>query len=317
MRVRGNLADLPDTNLAAQAVSNPLPAAIGAYFYISTFAGLLLIFAAIMKQQSPIEAATFGGMVLTARWVRLGVVFLEAAFALWLLSGAFARIARITATICFGIFLCITLYETYAGAQSCSCFGNLHIHPIYTAALDTIILVAFAISHPQARHGIQWQWPTLLVPILLLTISVSAAAMVLAHHEITMPEKSGDTSNGLIVMDPETWIGKPLPILKYIDRQSELAHGKWIVILYRHDCPVCRKEVPRYVRMAEKTAADPTAPRITFVEIPPYGNLGGLIPPDVSCLRGQLSQSHQWFVETPVVMKMNNGVVTSANQGAE
>ena len=46
------------------------------------------------------------------------------------------------------------------------------------------------------------------------------------------------------VLEPETWIGKELPILEYIDIADQLKKGTWLILFYHHDCPDCRKEYP-------------------------------------------------------------------------
>jgi hypothetical protein len=287
------------------------------YFYISIAAGLLLIFAAVAKWRSPIDDGILTATFLTIPWFRILIILVEAGVGLWLISGIFAKISRFAAIICFAAFLSIALYEKYAGAASCGCFGNLHIHPIYTAGLDAFIFIALAFSASHSLHGLQWQKPILLIPLTAATVAVAMLAVMLTTQPALPAGVDNDNSGRLIVLEAEKWIGKPLPILKYIDRREALKSGRWIIVLYRHDCPACLEEIPKYVQLSWQNAADANAPKTAFIELPPYGNIQGLIPGDTPCLIGRLSDSHDWFAKTPVVIRMNDDIVIAAAQGAK
>ena len=68
-----------------------------------------------------------------------------------------------------------------------------------------------------------------------------------------------------MVLEPENWVGQRLPIADSLD--IDLSAGNWTVLLHRHDCPVCREQVPRYEMRA--TAGE----QIAIVEVPPYGEI--------------------------------------------
>ena len=41
-------------------------------------------------------------------------------------------------------------------------------------------------------------------------------------------------------------MGKRFPLLDYVDVGETLKDGKWLVVLYHHDCPKCMEEIPRF-----------------------------------------------------------------------
>jgi len=47
------------------------------------------------------------------------------------------------------------------------------------------------------------------------------------------------------VLEPETWVGKKLPILQHIDIGEKLSRGNWLILLYHHDCPDCAKAIAK------------------------------------------------------------------------
>lgn len=54
----------------------------------------------------------------------------------------------------------------------------------------------------------------------------------------------------LVVLTPEEWIGKRLPLLRHLDVATPLSSGQWRVVLYHHDCAKCREIIPSYEQMA-------------------------------------------------------------------
>ncbi|VTR92480.1 Marine sediment metagenome DNA, contig: S03H2_S13311 (Fragment) OS=marine sediment metagenome GN=S03H2_47275 PE=4 SV=1 [Gemmata massiliana] len=113
-------------------------------------------------------------------------------------------------------------------------------------------------------------------------------------------------SDDVVLLELQKWVGNRLPILDYIDIGDELAWGEWTIILYRHDCTKCQTELGRYQEGA-RTNADQ---RIAFVEIPPYGpRPPGSDSPDPLRRWGSLKNVKNWFVTTPAIVNVKDGVV--------
>jgi hypothetical protein len=137
------------------------------------------------------------------------------------------------------------------------------------------------------------------------------------YHPATLTDQ-GDFSHiaSIVLLEPEHWVGKPFPLIRQIDIGDQLMTGHWLVILYRYDCPVCQREVPKYEKMARRNRVRGDGPNIALVEMPPYA------PPDQSmvvspsaAVFGKLSNAKEWFVTTPVRMEIQNGLVVQASEG--
>jgi hypothetical protein len=115
-------------------------------------------------------------------------------------------------------------------------------------------------------------------------------------------QSNSETSAGdLVVLEPEQWLGMPFPISEYID--ANLSEGAWIVLFHRHDCPDCQEATPQYERLAHSR-------RVALVEVPPYGHeLVGT----GRARHARLRNDRNWFIQTPVEVQLNDGVVVSAS----
>jgi hypothetical protein len=112
------------------------------------------------------------------------------------------------------------------------------------------------------------------------------------------------------VLEPETWVGKKLPILEYIDIGKQLETGIWLVLFHHHDCPDCAAAVARYQEIARGLAGNEDFLQIALIEVPPYGQ--GQVSRNSPCVPGRLVDTKDWFVTTPAVALLTDGQVTSA-----
>jgi hypothetical protein len=121
-----------------------------------------------------------------------------------------------------------------------------------------------------------------------------------------------------VLLEPEKWVGKRLPLLKHIDIGDELAHGHWLLVLYRHDCPKCEKLIPRFEQAAIAATRESAMARFVLVELPPYAESGvGPVSRGSPCRLGRLSETKKWVVTTPTTLSLEAGIVYAAQVGAE
>jgi hypothetical protein len=251
--------------------------------------------------------------VWSSRAFRIGAIEAEGLLGLWLLSGLWPRGARWAALAAFQAFFAFSLSRALAGEETCGCFGRVPIDPRWTAALDLVAILALWRWHPAERTG----WPPgsrslRMVAILLLVLlvgvpggivlAVSRAAVLDGYAEI-------DANQSVIVLETEKWVGRRCPLLPHADIGDELSRGRWLVVLYHHDCPRCREIVPAFEAKARAAAANPTAPRIAFLAVPPHGIPLWSFAPGSACRQGRLTASKEWFVGTPTVIRLQDGVV--------
>ena len=139
--------------------------------------------------------------------------------------------------------------------------------------------------------------------ILLLT----ALGVVGCDSGFNGPEK---TTSSYEVLEPETWVGKELPILEHIDITETLKKGTWLILLYHYDCPDCTRAIARYQQMARELAGNEDFLRIALIAVPPYGQ--GPVSENSPCTLGRLAEIKEWFVTTPVIALLTDGQVISS-----
>ena len=147
---------------------------------------------------------------------------------------------------------------------------------------------------------------------LLATVLIVAAALK-AWQLLTEPVAGNEPANvaaSYEVLEPETWLGKELPILEYIDIASLLEKGNWLILFYHHDCPDCIEAIPKYEQIARELAGNEDFLRIALIEVPPYGPT--LLTPGSPCIPGRLTDKKQWFITTPAVILLENGTVQNS-----
>jgi hypothetical protein len=100
---------------------------------------VLLLTAAIMKGWQLLTEPMSNKDIWTNRAFLILTVEFEIALGIWLLSGLFKKAAWLAAITCFSLFSFITLYKALTGAESCGCFGSVHINPWITLlAIDLL-----------------------------------------------------------------------------------------------------------------------------------------------------------------------------------
>lgn len=288
--------------------------------------GVLLLIAAVLKSWQLLTEPAANNSIWTYRPFLILTVEFELALAIWLLCGLFKKAAWLAAISCFSLFSMITFYKGISGYASCGCFGSVHVNPWITFfIIDLPSVITLSIFRPtlSLRHILSFTrkqesikviiqefltpLPSLqqFVTALIIGItSLSATTPILVLNEPAMVTSSYE------VLEPETWVGKELPILEYIDIGEQLKKGTWLILLYHYDCPDCAKAIPKYEQMARDLVGDDDFLRIALVEVPPYGR--GPVSENSPCCLGRLAGTKEWFVTTPAVALLTNGQVKQA-----
>lgn len=263
-----------------------------------------------------------GTGLLDSRWLLIAVVEFELFFGLWLLAGLLPRLTWTAAVGCFGLFAIVSLYKALDGETSCGCFGRVSVNPWYTLGLDIAAIMALLRWRPQSQ-SLQSSAPVRLfsrrVAILLtvfLALGVPVGIAMGTYRSANLAESGEILGDGeIVILEPEQWVGNEFPLIEYIDIGEELKTGDWNVLLYHHDCPSCREAIPKYQELAEHGKAGAEDARVALVEMPPYdGSTNGLGVSSAICLLGRLSNTKEWFAETPLEVKLDNGEVTTSGR---
>jgi len=135
-----------------------------------------------------------------------------------------------------------------------------------------------------------------------------------SYADTTLSEAGQIIGDGkIVVLEPEKWVGKRFPLLDYIDIGDKLKEGKWLVMLYHHNCPNCREAIHGLRLLAEQAGVHSVA----MIEMPPYlKSPSGFGSREVTLLHGRLSDRHKWFAETPFVLTLQDGNTIEADQAS-
>jgi hypothetical protein len=279
-------------------------------------AGLLLIAAALLKAEELADNPTIASIEWLGNYSLPTQIALELGVGLLLLSGLYWRYLRWFAVTLFAGFAGYSFYKAINGATSCGCFGPIEVHPWWTFTLDSVVvggLLAAVWRERQAGGSIAKRSERWLlrdfssrrqaIAVVLGVVLMSGALLLrYASHRTAVADSVKPSSGDLVILDPETWVGQKLPIANSID--MDLANGDWMVLLHRHDCPVCLEKVPQYEQRAN------AGERIALIEVPPYGEMGARRQ---AGNHGQLKADHRWIIRTPVEIRLHDGLVTSIN----
>ena len=275
--------------------------------------GLLFLAGAALKGHQLLTEPMANTDIWSNRYFLIFTVEFELALAIWLLSGLFKKIAWIATVACFSLFCCITLYKALAGYGSCGCFGRIHLNPWITLiAIDIPCILALLIFRPKDLKLKNLTNPlTLLTPspktvhlvsvFLLAVICITVTTPILAFNE---PAAVTSTYE---ILEPETWIGKQLPILEHIDIKDKISIGNWLLLFYHHDCPDCQKAIVQYDQMARDLKGNEDFLQIALIEVPPYGK--SLIRNNSTFAVGKLLATKDWFITTPAVVLLDDSIV--------
>ena len=201
--------------------------------------GAVLLAAAVLKAHQLATGPVAETNLLHSRWFLMIEVEFELLFGLWLLAGARPRPTWTAALLLFIALAGVSLYQIVSGEASCGCFGKVPVNPWFTFAFDVVAVMALLCWRPPGRStpagtGGRFQKLRPLAVVALWLIVGIPAAIAMGSYTPTAVNSSGDIlgEDSLVVLDPETWVGKPFPLSKHVDVGERLAEGKWIVLLY-------------------------------------------------------------------------------------
>jgi len=277
------------------------------------FVGFLLMTAALLKAAQLYQHPSSVLTDETSRYVVPLLIGCELALGLTAILGIYWRQLRLLAMVLFAGFACYSLFLAISGAASCGCFGSLEINPWWTFSLDLAVFAGLFVEHfigkqdPLNSPAKNFFPKVGMAGTAMLSIAVAfCLAWHVAPHQTDSQEGFQAVGN-LVILEPENWIGQPLPIAAHIDIGEQLLKGDWILLLFHHDCPKCQEALPRYEQLAQ---AGSRKRRVAVVEVPPYGGNPGHV--GVS-LYGRLTDGREWFVQAPVEIELKNGIVAHAS----
>jgi len=278
-------------------------------------AAILLLAAGLKAHQlatAPLPPVVQGSIftplfeLLNNRYFLMTVVLGEILFALVLIAGIWRQWMWLLSLLGFTAFMLVSLMKGLSGESSCGCFGTVTVNPWITAGFDFVIVIlltvfceridwTFSLPDRKKLVAVLVVWLILAVPALFAMLSLKQQP-----HATLGTEFTGSDGKKMILLEPETWIGKEFPLISRFVQPNDskiLKQGTWNVLLAQSDCPKC-----------QEMKADLEARNINGIAIV-------LIPSRVDESRIKspfplfmLDSQNDWFVTTPYVVKLVDGV---------
>jgi hypothetical protein len=285
--------------------------------------GAILILAAAMKTWQAASRPSPDVLLFGSKGWTLLMVEWEVLLGLWLVFTRRPSIVWWFATATFGVFASAALTKWVLGHESCGCFGRVDVPPWATFILDVMAVSALVLARrgrgrPEVgieRFHIARQGRGLTRRPIVFLCSVLLAGVPIAATKVGSAAPGGiDAKPGeLVLLEPETWIGQPAPILEHIEIDAPLHQGQWRLLLYHTGCSKCQEVLPIFISAARNATIVSGIARFAIVDVEPHSH------PDQSiaagdCASGRLNDRFDWFVTTPVEITMTAGVVTGVRQ---
>jgi len=228
-------------------------------------------------------------------------------------------IARWTGVVMLGAFIPVLLGDVLMGASSCGCFGAVEIHPGITLVIDFGLFLGVlllgrgvsslraTVSQPTIRVVAAGVWAMASFALAFYPAGGARGASASVAGGAALPEE------GYYVPHLETWVGQPwsdVPISKWIrGNTDDLTAGNRYVLFYRKDCEHCHELMEVFF---SGTLTIPT----TAVAVPEKSGFpkNPLPFPCKECGLAELPGGVDWFLQTPVLVRLENGVVVCASE---
>jgi hypothetical protein len=282
---------------------------VSAYSIVSISLGLVLLVAAALKGHQLITGYVPGRTLLTSRFIQILTVEAEFGLGIWLISGFHRRFAGCIAMAYFILLAGASAYLLTIGEECCGYLGRLAVSPWFTFVFNL------------AAISCLWVFPPVGAAITFssrpwrATAAVSAFCFLGTYLLVAMPQyrvaSSVDSDLGgdgeMVVLDVENWKGRQFPVLDFIDIGERLNTGRWLVILYHADCPRCEE----VIKGLEEAGNDGDL-KVTLIEVPLFSGFaeGPRLGTNKTFLLGKLAPTKRWLIVTPVLLRLEEGVVT-------
>ncbi len=231
-------------------------------------------------------------------------------------------LARLVGILMMGSFLPVLIGDVALGASSCGCFGAVQVPPWVTLVTDLF----FFLSLVFLAHGVDALKTTRVLPTwrvlaagLWSLISVALAFGLTFSGAAPEPADSlpggvtaSGPADGYYLPDYAAWQGTgflELDVAEWIQGLPEdLARGQQYVFFYRKDCEHCHE-------LMEVFFADELPLPTTAVAVPERDGFPtvGVQPFTCdACRLAELPAGVDWFLQTPVLVRLDDGVVVCA-----
>jgi len=282
-------------------------------------AAAVLFAAAALKAMQLASVPSLSPQFMYHPWVQTTLIEFELFLGIFLICNVYEPWAARAACCAFGIFAIISMTKILTGASSCGCFGAVEIAPEKMFILDLGAAVSLGVFGAQFRSP-AWKnipsierrprkWRLFVAALLAIVVSGVPAWAIRAQFQLRV--HGSKAADNVRIIEVADMVNKELPFSDQIEISDDLTSGTWILVLYRQGCSLCEEAIPQYVEVMKTHAG-----KYAFIEIP--SGAVGMRPPDSPAyLQGKLSDEFNWYGESPIVVKLKEGVVVEGKQGED
>ena len=262
------------------------------------------------------------------------------AVAVMLLVG---RLARPVAIAILGVFCAVLIGEMVQGnVESCGCLGAASPPPYVMLIIDGLLLAGVVVLGAGAPSTSKARWPVPAAAVAAVVgIAVSFIVVMSASRAVPPPlpvnGDNGDNGDNLVSDDPTVntghmlptqgwwvtpadisdWVGMPwrkVPLVQFMRTwPKDMDTAVRYMVFYSRTCDHCQE-------MFDRDLTDPALGSMTVaVEVPESKTL--LTSPDAWFMPStevehlSLPLGYDWIMTTPVTLRIENGIVTGAQEG--
>jgi hypothetical protein len=237
---------------------------------------------------------------------------------MWLLPG----LARPVGLLVLGAFLPVLISELLMGSASCGCFGAVEVHPAITLTLDLGFFLGLWVlgrNVPSLKTTtMQPTWRVLAVGFWTIASIVLAFGVPTSSSDQAPNAETGTAAaaaipaEGYYLPQYDQWIGTPWDDIQLStwmrNAPEDLDSGQHYMLFYRKDCEHCHE-------LMEAFFTGPLTTPTTAVAVPErtgFPEVGVQEFACDACRLAELPSGVDWFLATPVLVRLLDGVVECA-----
>jgi hypothetical protein len=229
-------------------------------------------------------------------------------------------LARWVGIAMLALFVPVLIGDIALGASSCGCFGAVQMSPWITLVTDVTFLAGLIfLGRREPRLAMTATLPTWRVLIAgALSVASVMAAFGLPSPSVPTPGGGDESVEGLSTALPaegfylpqyDEWLGRSfaeLEVATWIDElPDDIASGSQYVFFYRKDCEHCHELMEMF--FAGELLVPTTAVAVPERDGFPTENVQAF--PCSGCRVAELPQGVDWFLQTPVLVRLYDGIV--------
>jgi hypothetical protein len=250
----------------------------------------------------------------------------ELLLSFFLFTSLFRKQSLWVAVVLFSIFTVVSIWKSLTGVSECGCFGRFTLSPLQSlminiGCLSVLGLLAKRSSLRSETRGVispnrqifdrsnivQVLYYSLcagicLAPLLFLAFIPDAT---IAYNLVDLRNQSNPV--GVVILDFGAWIGKSFGLTELIaDCPNTLENGTWTVVFYSNRCSSCDRVLNELLETEPRKSS-----QVLLISVNGIDAAAKKIDKEHhgSLHYGYLQDPKKYFVDTPTVLFLEDGIV--------